>query len=40
MPTRYVVDIDLKKVLADDTMSKPETRIESKKTIKKVFEDR
>ncbi len=40
MPTRYVVDIDLKKVIADDAMNAPESRIEARKTIKKVFEDR
>ncbi|CCI43731.1 hypothetical protein ABG067_006018 [Albugo candida] len=40
MPTRYIVDIDLKKVLDDDVMSKPESRVETRKTIKKVFEER
>ena len=40
MPTRYVVDIDLKKVLDDGAMNQPETRVECRKTIKKVFEDR
>ncbi|CAI5729742.1 unnamed protein product [Peronospora destructor] len=40
MPTRYVADIDLKKVLDDDVLGNPETRIESRKTIKKVFEER
>ncbi|DBA01302.1 TPA: hypothetical protein N0F65_001807 [Lagenidium giganteum] len=40
MPTRYVVDIDLKKVLDDEVMAKPESRVETRKTIKKVFEER
>ncbi|KAJ8559161.1 hypothetical protein ON010_g8284 [Phytophthora cinnamomi] len=40
MPTRYVADIDLKKVLDDEVLANPETRIESRKTIKKVFEER
>ena len=40
MPTRYVADIDLKKVLDDEVLGNPETRIESRKTIKKVFEER
>ncbi|KAI9908174.1 hypothetical protein PsorP6_004420 [Peronosclerospora sorghi] len=40
MPTRYVADIDLKKVLDDEVMGTPESRIESRKTIKKVFEER
>ncbi|RLN13965.1 hypothetical protein BBJ28_00024262, partial [Nothophytophthora sp. Chile5] len=39
-PTRYVADIDLKKVLDDEVLANPETRIESRKTIKKVFEER
>ncbi|OQR91445.1 60S ribosomal protein L27 [Thraustotheca clavata] len=40
MPTRYVADIDLKKVLDEEVLSKAEARVESRKTIKKVFEDR
>ncbi|KAG7385511.1 60S ribosomal protein L27 [Phytophthora pseudosyringae] len=40
MPTRYVADIDLKKVLDGEVLANPETRIESRKTIKKVFEER
>ncbi|KAK1948352.1 60S ribosomal protein L27 [Phytophthora citrophthora] len=40
MPTRYVADIDLKKVLDDEVLANPETRVESRKTIKKVFEER
>ena len=40
MPTRYVADIDLKKVLDDEVLATPESRVESRKTIKKVFEDR
>lgn len=40
MPTRYVVDIDLKKVLDGASMNAAESRVESRKTIKKVFEDR
>ncbi|KDO18908.1 hypothetical protein SPRG_15807 [Saprolegnia parasitica CBS 223.65] len=38
--SRYVADIDLKKVLDEEVMATPEARIESRKTIKKVFEDR
>ncbi|KAF1335500.1 60s ribosomal protein l27, partial [Globisporangium splendens] len=40
MPTRYVADIDLKKVLDDEVLANPESRVESRKTIKKVFEER
>lgn len=40
MPTRYVADIDLKKVLDDEVLNNPEQRKESRKTIKKVFEER
>jgi large subunit ribosomal protein L27e len=40
MPTRYVADIDLKKVLDDEVLATPDSRYESRKTIKKVFEDR
>ncbi|KAF0719527.1 Aste57867_971 [Aphanomyces stellatus] len=40
MPTRYVADIELKKVLDDEVLATPEARVESRKTIKKVFEDR
>ena len=39
MPTRYVVDIDLKKVLGDDAMA-PDARVEGRKKVKQVFEDR
>lgn len=40
MPTRYAVDIDLKKVLDDGAMNAAESRVDTRKTIKKVFEDR
>jgi large subunit ribosomal protein L27e len=40
MPTRYVADIDLKKVLDDEVLANPESRMQSRITIKKVFEDR
>lgn len=40
MPTRYIVDIDLKKILDEDVMAKPESRVETRKLIKKVFEER
>ena len=40
MPTRYTVDIDLRKVVEEQTLAAPEARKEAKKAIKKVFEDR
>ncbi|RHY74090.1 hypothetical protein DYB37_004328 [Aphanomyces astaci] len=40
LPTRYVADIELKKVVDDEVLATPEARIESRKIIKKVFEDR
>mmetsp|Transcript_26065 Transcript_26065/g.34211 ORF Transcript_26065/g.34211 Transcript_26065/m.34211 type:complete len:143 (+) Transcript_26065:138-566(+) len=38
MPTRYSVDMDLKKVV-DETAFK-EAKLETRKTVKKIFEDR
>mmetsp|Transcript_12371 Transcript_12371/g.38137 ORF Transcript_12371/g.38137 Transcript_12371/m.38137 type:complete len:143 (-) Transcript_12371:78-506(-) len=38
MPTRYVVDIDLKKYATDDCLK--ENRSDARKGIKKLFEDR
>ena len=38
MPTRYVVDIDLKKFAADECLK--EGRSDARKAIKKLFEDR
>jgi len=40
MPTRYSVDIDLKKVVADEKALSKETRCETRKAIKKIFEER
>lgn len=40
MPTRYVVDLDLKKIMEDGGLGKPDARVEARKAIKKVFEDR
>lgn len=39
MPTRYSVDFDLKR-FADGSAVNQETRVDSKKAIKKLFEDR
>lgn len=39
MPTRYVVDLDLKKVV-DDASMKSEGRVEMRKQVKKAFEER
>ena len=39
MPTRYSVDFDLKKTLDDNAFSK-EQKGETKKTLKKLFEDK
>mmetsp|Transcript_11705 Transcript_11705/g.15896 ORF Transcript_11705/g.15896 Transcript_11705/m.15896 type:complete len:144 (-) Transcript_11705:1572-2003(-) len=39
MPTRYVVDLDLKKIV-DENQMKAEAKPEAKKAIKKVFEER
>ena len=41
MPTRYTVDLDVKKILKDaESYASPESRSESKKAIKEVFEGR
>mmetsp|Transcript_2641 Transcript_2641/g.8258 ORF Transcript_2641/g.8258 Transcript_2641/m.8258 type:complete len:144 (-) Transcript_2641:97-528(-) len=39
MPTRYVVDLDLKKIVEEHGL-KGESRSEARKAIKKVFEER
>mmetsp|Transcript_13459 Transcript_13459/g.19806 ORF Transcript_13459/g.19806 Transcript_13459/m.19806 type:complete len:146 (+) Transcript_13459:45-482(+) len=39
-PTRYVVDLDLKKAVDEADLVEPERKIEVKKNLKKVFEDR
>mmetsp|Transcript_35521 Transcript_35521/g.36188 ORF Transcript_35521/g.36188 Transcript_35521/m.36188 type:complete len:143 (+) Transcript_35521:65-493(+) len=39
MPTRYSVDFDLKK-LSEDSALQPESRVDSKKALKKVLEER
>eukprot|EP00753_Platysulcus_tardus_P002730 PLAT11850.1.p1 GENE.PLAT11850.1~~PLAT11850.1.p1 ORF type:complete len:160 (-),score=57.67 PLAT11850.1:200-634(-) len=39
MPTRYVVDIDLKTV-ADDEPTEPEARLEAKKQLREIFQTR
>lgn len=39
-PTRYVVDIDLKKVVDEADLVDPERKVEVKKGLKKVFYDR
>jgi len=39
-PTRYVVDLDLKKAVDETDLSNPERKIEIKKNLKKIFEDR
>eukprot|EP01041_Mallomonas_annulata_P009652 gene9652-20066_t len=39
MPTRYSVDFDLKKISEDSALT-TENRVDSKKSIKKVFEER
>ncbi len=40
MPTRYSVDFDLKKVVEDSTLATPEGRVETKKNLKKIFEEK
>jgi len=42
MPTRYTVDMELKKVVSGsgEELSVSESKIEVKKTLKKIFEDR
>lgn len=39
-PTRYVVDIDLKKVVDEAELVDPEKKVEVKKGLKKIFYDR
>ena len=39
MPTRYVVDLDLKKIVEENGL-KADNRAEAKKAVKKVFEER
>ena len=38
MPTRYVVDIDVKKLVEEELVREPEKRVELRKEVKKVFE--
>merc|ERR1712167_327256 len=40
MPTRYVVDIDVKKSLADENFDSADGRRNARKTLKGVLEDR
>lgn len=40
MPTRYVVDLDLKKIVEDQSLKGGENRVLARKAIKKVFEER
>jgi len=39
-PTRYQVDMDVKKIVDESVMSNTEKKTETKKALKKVFEDR
>jgi large subunit ribosomal protein L27e len=39
-PTRYVVDLDLKKAVDEADLADPERRVEVKKGLKKIFYDR
>ncbi|RYG99347.1 hypothetical protein EON65_50365 [archaeon] len=39
MPTRYSVDIDLKKVVDESSLSE-ENRVNTRKAVKKVFEEK
>mmetsp|Transcript_6071 Transcript_6071/g.6967 ORF Transcript_6071/g.6967 Transcript_6071/m.6967 type:complete len:146 (+) Transcript_6071:138-575(+) len=39
-PTRYVVDLDVKKVVDEADLIDPERKIDCKKELKKLFEDR
>mgnify|MGYP006234161769 CR=1 FL=1 len=38
MPTRYVVDIDVKKLVEEDAVREPEKRADCRKSVKAVFE--
>ncbi|KAI8817230.1 ribosomal L27e protein family-domain-containing protein [Fimicolochytrium jonesii] len=40
MPTRYNLDIDLKQVVSAESFKEPTQRVESRKAIKKLFEER
>ena len=39
-PTRYQVDMDLKKAVEEADLVNPEKKVEVKKNLKKIFEDR
>ena len=39
-PTRYVVDMDLKKAVDEADLVDAEKKVDVKKTLKKIFEDR
>jgi large subunit ribosomal protein L27e len=39
-PTRYVVDMDLKKTAGEEELATEDGKIEVKKTLKKIFEER
>jgi len=39
-PTRYVVDMDLKKAVDEEKLATEDGKIETKKAIKKIFEER
>ncbi|KNC97747.1 uncharacterized protein SPPG_06748 [Spizellomyces punctatus DAOM BR117] len=40
MPTRYNLDIDLKQVVGAESVKEPTQRIQSRKAVKKLFEER
>ncbi|TPX48184.1 hypothetical protein SeMB42_g03099 [Synchytrium endobioticum] len=40
MPTRYNLDIDLKTIVTTDVAKEPSQRVEAKKNVRKLFEDR
>jgi large subunit ribosomal protein L27e len=40
MPTRYTVDFDLKKMVDESALDADANRIETKKQLKKLFEDK
>lgn len=39
-PTRYVVDMDLKKIVDETELANADRKVDIKKSLKKVFEDR
>eukprot|EP00550_Attheya_septentrionalis_P002748 CAMPEP_0198291084 /NCGR_PEP_ID=MMETSP1449-20131203/8733_1 /TAXON_ID=420275 /ORGANISM="Attheya septentrionalis, Strain CCMP2084" /LENGTH=146 /DNA_ID=CAMNT_0043989679 /DNA_START=49 /DNA_END=489 /DNA_ORIENTATION=+ len=39
-PTRYTVDMDLKKVVEETDLADPEKKVDVKKALKKLFDDR